>query len=416
MADSEQPVEVISLSLDDYMLGHGQVRSDVLESLGTSKKGSFSTNFELVHELHGSYEKGETDTGSLLAIKIIPKPTDLKRQFVWFKVTLTVLHGTDNPSNDEFNVPSIGSYEPASDGAQYASVTTTNETREQMFKGSLTGQVSGASPGIEGSRTAKSEYQKRHLLQVRSGVQRTISSMSRKKANQVWWEIQAANKEEGIGDNFTVALLINRPKESNFRVEAEIDGEVGEFSEIAKSLIPKGLRSKKDPTVFKTFSPARSKPTSRVPPGIDLEDMHAASVDDLMKSIAWVGLHLPEAVQPVRFLKDPKPEETTSPGSIDTSDAGLPPQTAPPVVANATAYHDLQQANYPSQPEVQLESQPRIAATGGPHHMGRAARHKKMAALYELLAELHREEARECLTLEEGEIAEWARNSLSSRM
>lgn len=292
-----------TLSLEYYIPDGGQVRSDIKPNLGTITRSDFSVNFELVYEVHGSYNKDDNNNASLLVIKIIPKPDDIKRQFVWLKITLTLLPegGIQQGEEDEETVPLLRSLEPASSGEQFADVFTTNETKEHGLKGSIQAQVWGVSPGIESSSSSTSEYKKHHLLRVRSGTSRTINSLPRRLVNSVWWEVRAANKDDGIGDSFTVALLIERPQGSRFRLEANIDGEIGLFSEKVKNFLPTGLRSKKDPVLLGIFGASNKVSDQKAPPGISPDDLHAASIDGAMKEIAEVGLHLPEQGRLVRF-------------------------------------------------------------------------------------------------------------------
>ncbi len=307
MAPSQQAIRTIrSICLEDFDPDSGQVRDDLPPKLGTITKSSFSVDFELVYEVHGGYNKGEEDNASLLVIRLVPKPDDLKRQFAWFRATLTVLSekidDLDTVCDDQ--IPTIISTEPASRGEQFADVFTTNETRENTFKASLQAQVQAITPGVEASRSSKSDFKQHHLLKVKSGTGRagrTILALSRKAANQAWWEVRAANEKDGTGDSLTVAMLIKRPRGSKFRVEAGIDGEIGTYSESLWKLMPSIVRRKKAPVRLDVFGPANAVLAQRLPKGVQVDNLHAASTDNAMRRIDEVGLHLPEQGRLVRY-------------------------------------------------------------------------------------------------------------------
>lgn len=310
MSDFQPVLKTLnSLSLDNYDPGGKRKKSGLPEKLHTILKSKFSVHFELIYEVQGGYNVGDEDNASLLVIRIIPRPDNLTRQFLRFKVTLTVLPEETKYTNgqpgveNEDSEPLLDSIEPASSGTQFADVFTTNETRETALKGNLQVQIYGVTPGVEGSRSSTSEFKAHHLLKVTSGTERTNMALSKKRANSVWWEIRAANADDGIGDSFTVAMLVKRPKGSKFRIEANTDGEIGVLSEQLKRFVHTGLRSKKDPSPLGVFGPAQAGSVQRAPKGVDERNLHAASRDNILKAIDEVGLHLPEQGRIVRYEK-----------------------------------------------------------------------------------------------------------------
>ncbi|KAF1808003.1 hypothetical protein P152DRAFT_406335 [Eremomyces bilateralis CBS 781.70] len=416
MTQSEQTLRTLkSFPLENYVPDAAHVRSDLMPKLGTIVRSEFSVDFELVYEVHGDYDTGDEDNASLLVVRVVPRPDDLKRQFLWFNVTLTVLPDeTKGQRRDEHedSVPLLASIEPASSGDQFADVFTTNETRETALKGTLQAQIYGVIPGIEGSRSSKSEFKAHHLLRVKSGTDRTNMALSRKRANRVWWEVRAANEGDGIGDSFTVALLVKRPKGSKFRVEANTDGEIGVLFEKLKKFVPSGLRSKKDPSLLDVFGPARAGSVQRLPKGVDEKNLHAASRDNVMKRIDEVGLHLQEQGRLVRFEQVVQQAEQTLPPTTATSPAPAPaPTPAPQPSAVQVADPPTSKPKSGAESEmippgpVSREPYPRRPAQVIPaqpiYSIARTERLRKMAALYDRLADLLREEARECLSGEE---------------
>jgi hypothetical protein len=306
MAHSQQIVRTLqSFPLENYVPDGLKIKKAALpERLVITKKSKFSVDFELVYEVHGGYDMGDEDNASLLVIRVVPRPDDLKRQFVWFKVTLTVLpeeRKGQRTDEDKDSGPLLASFEPASSGDEFVDVFTENETRETALKGNLQVQMFGVTPGVEASMRHKCEFKTHHLLRIKSGTDRTNMALSERKVNRVWWELRAADPKDGIGDSFTVALLVKRPKGSKFRIEANTDGVIGVLSETLKKFVPTGLRSKKDPSLLDVFGPARAGSVQRLPKGVDEKNLQAASEDNVMKGIDEVGLHLPEQGRLVRY-------------------------------------------------------------------------------------------------------------------
>ncbi|KAF3069900.1 hypothetical protein CFAM422_006811 [Trichoderma lentiforme] len=413
MTDSVRTIR--TLPLEDYIPDGGQVRSDILQNLGTITRSNFSVDFELVYEVHGNYNRNDKDNASLLVIKVIPKPDNLKRQFVWLKITLTLLPegGIQQGEEDEGTVPLLRSLEPASSGEQFADVFTTNETRERGLKGSIQAQVWGVSPGIEGSSSSTSEYKKHHLLRVKSGTCRTIRSMSRKTVNGAWWEVHAANKNDGIGDSFTVALLVARPQGSKFRLEANIDGEIGVLSETVKTFIPSGLRSKKDPVLLDIFGTSNSILDQKAPPGIFPDHLHAASIEGTMKEIAEVGIVATRSdlEDLKRVHNDDKAEATTdAPAANRKASDNYPTKVSPSLnqhLHSTVSPSGLPVGEYILNPDITqpapnhegggLPAQNQLPRTNPSQMMARVGRLREIAALYNRLADLHREEAEDWL-------------------
>ncbi|XXH00936.1 hypothetical protein Hte_007287 [Hypoxylon texense] len=205
MAQSQQTLRTLkSIPLENYVPDGGHVRSDLMPKLGTMARSEFSVDFELMCEVHDGYDAGDEDKASLPVIRVVPRPDDLKRQFLGSNVLPEDTNG-QRRHEDEDSVPLLTSIGSASSGDQFADVFTTNETHEIALRGTLQAQIYGVTPGIEGLRSSKSEFKAHHFLTVKSGTSRTNMALSRKRANCVWWEIRAANKEDGVGDSFTLS-------------------------------------------------------------------------------------------------------------------------------------------------------------------------------------------------------------------
>ncbi|KAL4937617.1 hypothetical protein BDV06DRAFT_232464 [Aspergillus oleicola] len=378
-----EPERTITLSLDDYNPASGQVKSDLPDEHARYEGSNLSVAFQMLYEVHGDHKAPNwVQDASLLVIKMVPFSNKPKEHLVSFKVTLTVLpYDQQKGYLDWDQAPILTSYEPSSSGAQHIKVLTTNETLEQAFEGALQFDALGAAPGFKGTRTRRTEYEKQHLLQIRSGTDRH-GSLPVGKRNTVWWQIQAADvKNSGIGDSFTVALLIRRASASSFQLQATVDSEIGNLAGRVKEFIPSGLRSRKLPTVIGRYGPGIGEQSTELPPGIDRHNLGAASKNNVITGLKEIGLHRSEEAK-----------------LADFGDAGSGPPSAAVNMDNttpATAHSNPPTLDYSTGPRPG----PHVAQRESDHT--RMQRHRRMAALYERLAELHREEARQYLPEEE---------------
>lgn len=449
-------LKTFSLQLEEHTENSATLRTDIAHHIGTAKGLGFFVDFKLVYEVHGSFDPSDTSNASLLVIRIVPFPKDIEKQFLWFKVKLSVL-STANPraadddddDDDEENMLQLKSFEPASQGEDFIDVYTTNESRERMAQ--LSGQVpiaQAATVGGQITSTNKSEFQRTHLLRVKGREEQSHSDLPRNVFNQAAWNIHAANEQQGIGDSFTVAMLIKRPPGTEFQLVTEVDGEVGSFLAGARKFISSNVRGKKPPTQLATFPIDFSN--EKVPPGVSAKDLHRASTDNVMRDIEDIGLHLPEKAAPMRF----RPGESTGTRSAQVTDvcsapvstaslgpdsetttnyeercattrvSAEVPRSATPLIdsaladnAPATSVSHQDQLAVPSpaasspdtvvvdlltgitqqlqQLTVGMQQTHGQSTDSNRGSMARLRRHRQIAALYERLAELHREEAKE---------------------
>ena len=276
------------------------LRTDVATSLGDAPGNDFTVDFQLLYEVHGALDPGDEDNASLLVVRMVPLPRKPDVQFGKLHVQLSVdlVSGTGGAMGDDEEMATLVSFEPASEGAQFVDVYTTNEERTGSLKVSATVPVAqAASLGAEGSQGSKSTFTRTHLLRVRGRAVKTNPTMPFRSQNGALWQIIAANKEQGIGDSFTVAMLIKRPRGSSFQLVAEVRGHIGTFSEKTGKIIDSLIRRKRPPTRLAILPLDRKN--ARIPPGVLEDNLHRASIDNVMRQIAEVGLHLPELARPV---------------------------------------------------------------------------------------------------------------------
>ncbi|KAI1086804.1 hypothetical protein F5B19DRAFT_477797 [Rostrohypoxylon terebratum] len=272
------------LQLEEYTQNAGTVRTDINPSAGTIRRSGFSVDFEIIYEVHGCYNPSDHDNASLLVIRIIPFPKAIQQQFLWFSIKLSVIPAVhksgkpasndydDDDDDDESGMLQVTSFEPASQGDQFIDVYTTNEARERMAQlGTEVSATSLASLNSRYSDTRKSEFQNVHILRVNGRGDRSDMALPHRICNGAKWKISAADKNQGIGDSFTVALLVKRPEGSSFQLAAEVDGDVGSFSANVKKFLPLNWSGRRRQTPLCTFP--RTNATQKIPPGILVEDL-----------------------------------------------------------------------------------------------------------------------------------------------
>ncbi|GES57671.1 ankyrin unc44 [Aspergillus terreus] len=398
-------MEPVTLELETYNPDAAEVKSDLPEQQSSIQNSSFTVKFQVLYEVHGDYTSTSTNNASLVVFKIIPESMDPKQRLLSFDITLTIL--PDGQVDGPRNLPFLRSYEPNSGGAEYIKVCTTNETLERTWEGNAQLDVMGFSPGIRGSRTKRTEFERQHVLQITSGFGSSPPAPIG-KANEVRWSIRAAAdiKDSGIGDSFTVALLIRRPAASSFQIVAKVDGEIGDLRHQMKRLIPTGLRSKKKPTVLGTYGPRADQESTEVPSGIDRHNLSAASKDNVMKTIKEIGLHLPEEARLANFQSQPATQTVSSADAAETATTHMSAGVSAAKTVNCSVQEIVTRRNdatllappHGSNDSTTLGARSILQRESD---MARMERHRKMAALYERLAELHREEARQYLPQDE---------------
>ncbi|KAH6961866.1 hypothetical protein BKA56DRAFT_185824 [Ilyonectria sp. MPI-CAGE-AT-0026] len=366
--------EEFLIPLDEWTKGGVEVRSDVAPQIAVLSKTAYSVSFQLLHEIHGQFEKNTVNDASLVVLKITPRTDSRDRFFKRLTVKLTVQAGQRGRVIDE--PPYIVSYEPAQKGEVQFSEKIITTARARSLQGSASGQppVGGLSLGVTASSSTTEQWERRILHRLSSGI---LYDNATKGPDVIWWELEPAAKSEGIGDCMAVALLVKRAQGSGFFIHAGCEADVG-FLASANRLFRKRQKATMGP-----FDPA----------GVDEKDLHASSTKEILRELAY--LHVAEKADARVFYA-----QTAAAAATTVSAAPEPKQDPVPAPSPVSA------------PAVGIVPAPVFdpaAATGEPKHShgghlpfnSRAIRHKRMAALYERLAQLHREEAAEALGTDE---------------
>jgi hypothetical protein len=143
---------------------------------------------------------------------------------------------------------------------------------------------------VTGGRSTTKEFTKRFLHKLTSETRHDPTDLD--EPNVVYWELEAANKTDGIGDSIAVAVLLQRAKNSKFVIEMEVLAQAGMRASLLDAF------HKHKVSVMGPFGPGGG--SQKVPTGVDVKNLHAVSTEDVvLKQLAFV--HVPEKVATVQF-------------------------------------------------------------------------------------------------------------------
>ncbi|KAI5861310.1 hypothetical protein GGS23DRAFT_145793 [Durotheca rogersii] len=237
-------------------------------------------DYRILYEVHGSFDPWDTDNASLVVIAIDPFPTDRGRQFLRLSVRVSALAVPDeNVQGDgarRNDVVRIEAFEPSS-REQPVYVWATNEARRSLA--SLQPGASREKPST--AHTSKPE--RTHMLRVKSGWETANNGYG-----YASWEVSAAEKARGIGDSFTVAVLVRRPSGARFRLALAVNGDAGTFCRKALEFLPSDLSEERPWVTSGTFP--SSAAGGKVPRGVCAGDLHHALLDNALEVLEEIGL------------------------------------------------------------------------------------------------------------------------------
>ncbi|OTA95156.1 hypothetical protein M434DRAFT_226083 [Hypoxylon sp. CO27-5] len=428
--------------------------------LGTVKQTGYSIIFQSLHEVNGSMDKNAADNATLLVIKISPR-TGTNSYFKNLSMALKVKPAPHSPRNSK--LPEIDGFEPGQQGAVFIKESNINRTELSEVQANVSAHGAGANLGIAAKKSTSDEKQLRSLHTVKAEP----SWNSADQIDKVTWKISPADKADGIGDYIVVAMVVKRTKGCQFIIEVENKANVGILSKAANvfrgatkvSLGPFGAQRKDErdyaiPTGVDEKNLATALQSStvnelafvHVPEKVEARSMYSEAVTPvpsqrLASTQATVESFQAKEMQETKSVvlavessssvqasqkTQPAPILTTTPktktGEVDSTmntqqDPGAPPPSQdnaessgfndlPKPIGSSLERHHFTKANLTiSGPKtaVRYESNIPFGASSS-----RAERHRKMAALYHRLSQLHREEAEEAEGWDEAQYADEA--------
>ncbi|KAH6987003.1 hypothetical protein EDB80DRAFT_176753 [Ilyonectria destructans] len=433
MTTPSEIYEVYPLEDEELVVGlqqkGGHVKSSELGHLGTIDRSGYSIVFQRLFEVHGKWEKKQSDNASLLAIKISPRVKNHEHHFKQLKVVLTVELAKGTIGNAE--APSFDSYEPGQQGAFFLKEISTKRTDTVEGSIQLSGQVpSGPSLSANTSKSRSEESDQRRIHSI--SAKPSWAAGNTEKPNQIEWTLKPAENSDGIGDYMVVALLVLRARGSKFQIRAESNADISFFTD-KLNVIPWNSKVRMGP-----FGPARDSTKQLWPPAkvnLDDKNLSQASADNILGKIAFV--HVPEKLAPRALYSETAaeagvviPSTITPPSTSATATAAFtatsaaafksaagdladaaptvtvldkasttaaaPPVTQEPLKvqpSGPTSGHSAVQLprSFHQRPEPRTQQPPRWYSAANAN--SRALRHRRMASLYRRLAQLHMEEA-----------------------
>jgi hypothetical protein len=392
----------------------GALKSNVLGLLGSITQTGYSVRFQRAYEVHGSMDGMVVNNATLLVVRISPTAKDTRKQFKTFSVSLRVRYDPGEPHRPK--PPEIMAYEPGQEGAFYLKEIPINQTRSTSMGGNASVQVpGGVSLGFQATQNLTEEMKK--SIQHKVSVKTDYGPGTYHYPDQVTWDLSAADKADGIGDYMVVAMIIRRAENSKFILEIETGAQLGFVSKI----FPGKGRTRLGPFPQPTKDGAAPL---KSPPGIQTNNIEAFSSTNLLGTLTFV--HIPEKVEARKMYiqgesravecLSTRPRCKLSPAERHHSDSTkietIPENAAKPgqgpqprqTENDSTTDRNLSAEATPFPRAKIPNKQAEILETYQPHQgrddmnrmkNSRVERLRKMAALYQRLAQLLREEAEE---------------------
>ncbi|KAI1112637.1 hypothetical protein F5Y14DRAFT_463234 [Nemania sp. NC0429] len=408
MSDAYDVEETLSLGNDlDIDLrpsSTSELKSTVLDHLNTIEKTGYSVRFQRLYEVHGQWNNQKPDDASLLAIKMTPRVVNPRDHFKSLNIIMTLILPNGIRGNHE--APYFSSYEPGQEGAWFMNEVSHTVTINKGGEANIGGQLPvGADLGLTFSKSKSEEFQSRRILKVEAKEDWSATeNANRKRTDRIRWTVTPADQSDGIGDYFVIAFLVRRSRETKFRIRVESEASISVFKDSVNDLLSWGRKA-----TLGDFGPA-SAPNQLKPSGVEETNLERVARQNILRNIA--GVHIPErvAAKSVYNVADEKnaTTSTTTPLAAGTpvmlspnvqvaaGNAGVqlapgPVIGTPPVIASIASSATRGSAYLACQ--MQSEQEILVAANSRSRGDKRAVRHRRMAALYRRLAQLHMEEA-----------------------
>lgn len=284
--------KLIEVGLDDWDPTHGFLRSELEEEAGqqTKKAHRYNVRYLIKHEVHGTWktaEGGPTDDASLVVLKIVPDAGKAGRTFRSLEVTLAL----DRIGSDDGGLY-FAAFEPAQDGAmkvdsEELEVTDTT-TNELSLKGAAPGSVFAGEGKRSSARSVKSTVKRIHKIEA--GFGRSNSRAAPK--TRIFWRLTAVQEAVGVGDSFTIAVVVRRAPGRHFTIRADTTGELGKLWDH----LPGGRKE-----IELTPFGKREKLRNAKLDGVDENNLYKSCEgnSEPLRALVGSGVHVPELALPL---------------------------------------------------------------------------------------------------------------------
>jgi len=171
--------------------------------------------------------------------------------------------------------PDIKDYEPSFSGFFDQDTIQIKNTR--AFQASLAGPTpAGLTPQASATSTREESY---NIVKKLEFTTKLVAAPARPFPNCVSWEVKAKNDRDGIGDWFQVAVLLQRPKGSQFNMKVKTHASIGSIARLRSLLTPGNLGdfNKGREEVIGPLGPAPEELSSQdIPETINATDLNTA--------------------------------------------------------------------------------------------------------------------------------------------
>jgi hypothetical protein len=269
-------IREFELTLVDWNEDSGETRISVVPQRGEVIKPGYSVKVGFVAEVHGNgcfnsnHASRAKDNASLLVLRLTPATLISGHAFRKLTVILTfeaAVHG-DEP-------PDIKDYEPSFSGFFDQDTIQIKNTR--AFQASLAGPTpAGLTPQASATSTREESY---NIVKKLEFTTKLVAAPARPFPNCVSWEVKAKNDRDGIGDWFQVAVLLQRPKGSQFNMKVKTHASIGSIARLRSLLTPGNLGdfNKGREEVIGPLGPAPEELSSQdIPETINATDLNTA--------------------------------------------------------------------------------------------------------------------------------------------
>jgi hypothetical protein len=307
--EKDEP-EPIVLELAHGPEARGHVKSELDDLAGTVDNSGFYISISRISEIHGWYEDSAAKRYAsliMLQFDLGNENSSQVKRFKFFQPTITF--ETDPEPDMPRGDPTVMSYGPAQQdkGALIVTESSTKITESYSAQGNIQGQAPGTSIGGQVIYTKGKEYSKPYYYKV-SGRHLQKTKGKDGVVNMVRWTLsEDAKTGVGVGDSIRIAVIIERPKDLNFKIHIDTRAKADWkywITEKARQLGDlMGLReqSEFDGGGSLTLEYDRTKSSKKVPDGIDRNNLGEAAKKDLLDNLAY--LHTPERILTKEFYK-----------------------------------------------------------------------------------------------------------------
>lgn len=318
-----------TVRLDGFEQISEEPRGEV-KSQGTALKidsgSEFALDFSPAYQVHGrlgAASHANNREASLVVLKFRPIVPNAGHKILRLRIKLHVVpphtsiaDDDDRDEDDDSLLYGIDACQPAGDGVQSVGEgdkRNITKTKELSAGVSVSPPAVGQIFNTDVKKSQMETSEKCYKLTIENRISQFKIRPGRRRKDVAEWHVQAANKDEGVGDSLTVAVLVTRPPASRFRFDYFCEAYFGRWSDNFMTPSQFFDRKKWSPLPWEFQSNHQSE-EARGDFAVDTADLRAAIKDTRFLKNHHIGHHIPEQVEPVTYHG-----ETTTMRGMSTS-------------------------------------------------------------------------------------------------